>query len=99
MEPVFFHHSTMLNLQIQDVVNGIGTIKFVLNALTDGTSMQIKYVFLLMISVHHMIVPQDLAHHASQDIFFQMEHVSWLILSVNHQLRPVLVLHASLDIS
>ena len=99
MELVFSHHSTMLNLQIQDVVNGIGIIKFVLNVLTDGTSMQIRYVFLLMISVHHTIVPQELAHHALQDIFFQMEHVSWLILSVNHQPKLVPVLHASLDTS
>ena len=91
-------NSTTLNLQTPDVVNGIGTIKFVLNVLTDGTSTLTRFAFLLTISVHHMTVLVVTVLHVSQDIFFQMEYVNWQILFANHQLNQEHVHNVTLDI-
>ena len=92
-------HSITPSPQTLDAVNGIGTTKYVWNALTDGTSTQRKYVFPLMTSAHHMTVPQVIVPHVSQVISFQTEFVNLPTLFVNHQPNQELAPHAILDTS
>ena len=85
MEFVNSHHSTMLNLQIQDVDHGIGTIKFVLPVLKDGHSMLIKFVLQLVIFVLPMMQLQEFVFLVSRDTI-------WLTEFVNSQLSTMLSL-------
>ncbi len=52
----FSLNSTMLILQIMDVVNGIGTTKSAWLALIIGYSMQITFVYPFLINVLHMTI-------------------------------------------
>ena len=55
MESVNSLHSTMLSLLIQVVLNGIGIIKFALNALKIGSLMLMEHVSLSLTNVLLMI--------------------------------------------
>ena len=55
---VFSPHSTVPSPLILDAVFGIGTIKFVFPAPTDGFSMPTRSVLQYQTNVHRMIVPE-----------------------------------------
>ena len=69
--------STMLNQLIQDVPNGIGIIKFALNALKIGPSMLIKSVLLSLIFVL-LMMQMELVPLASLVMTLSMEFVNFL---------------------
>ena len=67
MESVSSHHSTMLNLLTQDVVNGIGIIKFASNALKIGSLTLMVPVFQFLTNVP-LIIQMVFVLHASRDM-------------------------------
>ena len=67
MENVNSHHSTMLSHLIQDVLNGIGTIKFACNVLKIGFSMLMVLVYLSLTSVP-LIIQMVFVLHVTKDM-------------------------------
>ena len=72
---VFSLISTMLDLQILDVLHGIGKIKNALPVQTDGSSTHKEDVSLLMTTVTTMLMMAH-AHHATLDTQSEEEFVS-----------------------
>ena len=70
-------HSTMLSLQMLDVLHGIGITKFVLLALKIGFSMLIKSVSPFLTNVKSMML-LELVLHATKDMTSLRELVSSL---------------------
>ena len=67
MENVNSHHSTMLSHLIQDVLNGIGTIKFACNVLKIGFSMLMVLAYLSLTSVP-LIIQMVFVLHVTKDM-------------------------------
>lgn len=65
MEDVLYH--LFVDLQISDVAFGIGTLKFVLNALSDLLSILMEFVLQFLLSVQHGI-PMELVQLVIMDI-------------------------------
>ena len=80
MENAYYLILTMLNLQILDVVLGIGTIKFAWIALSDGYLMTRKHAFPFLIFAEHL-VKMETVLLATKAITSESVNVSYLIIT------------------
>ena len=82
---VFYLHLTTQDLQILDVVNGIGKIIYVYNALMDGCSIKMVSAIKCLLIAKSGIKMENV-HNVLKDIILLKEHVNILNLIQNIQM-------------